>query len=398
MKFQQQTLRNGIKVFHEFRDLPVVCLGIINLFGASHETADIKGIAHVIEHLLFTGTKKRSHEEISGEIEKRGGVLNAFTANDITGYWFKLPSEHLFIGMEILADMLKNTAFDAEKFDKEKKVILEELKMYNDNPQRHVLDLIEESLYEKPFGMGIMGTKETISGLKRDFVAKYFSDKYSSNNFIVSIVGNADFDKICSYLDKEFDSTIKNLHSVPIKKKNANLIEERGGLDQAQYVWASHAPDSAKERYVLEVLDAYLTSGGSSKLFLEIREKKGLAYVVRGSINAEKNYSYYSIYIGTTKEAIPDVQKLILEGFGLAEKMTEKELEDAKERLIGLRKISSEESINVMNELVSAEISAGGAGKYYDYESKIKAVSLSDVRKLARNLPRKFSTAAIVPK
>ena len=128
MKFMKRKLSNGIVVLMEKRDLPVVSLSITNKFGAAFEESEIKGIAHFIEHLVFTGTKTRSHEDISREIEKKGGILNAFTAHEATSFWFKLPSEHLFAGMDILIDMLKNPKFDEEKFEKEKKVILEEIK------------------------------------------------------------------------------------------------------------------------------------------------------------------------------------------------------------------------------------------------------------------------------
>jgi predicted Zn-dependent peptidase len=121
MNFEKRILKNGIKVLFEKRELPVVALGITMPFGASHESSKIKGIAHFIEHLLFTGTKTRTHEDISREIEKKGGILNAFTANDLTSYWFKLPSEHVLSGLDILIDMLKNPKFEEKKFEKEKK-------------------------------------------------------------------------------------------------------------------------------------------------------------------------------------------------------------------------------------------------------------------------------------
>ena len=399
MNFQKRKLKNGITVLHEKRDLPVVSFGISNPFAASHENSEIKGIAHFIEHLLFTGTETRTHEEISREIEKKGGILNAFTAQDVTSYWFKLPSEHLFSGMDIITDMLKNPKFDEEKFEKEKKVILEEIKMYHDMPQRHVFEKIEENLYEKPFGEGIIGSEKTISELTRNFVKEYFGKKYSPENYIVTLVGNADFDKVCEYLEKSFQSENKTTKALEIKKKNDESTEEREGIDQAHFVFAVHAPEStSKERYTLEALHSYLASGMSSKLFLEIREKRGLAYSVMGSINSEKNYSYYSIYVGTTKKAIPEVKKLILEGFEKVDEMTEKDLEESKERLVGLKKVSSEEGVNVMNELLFEEVSTGKSEDCYNFEEKINKVKLGDVKLLAKNIVKKYSTAAIVPK
>ena len=396
--FQKRKLSNGVTILFEKRDLPIVSLSISNPFAASHETSEIKGIAHFIEHLLYTGTKTRSNEDISREIEKRGGILNGFTSQDATSYWFKLPSEHIFSGIDILIDMLKNPSFDSEKFEKEKKVILEEIKMYHDDPQKNISDKILENLYEPPFGLGVIGTEETVSKLKRDFIINYFAQKYSPENFIVTMVGNAKLEEVCSFVEENFAPGNKKIEALKVTKKNSESVEERPGIDQAHFIFAIHAPTAiSKERYALEVLDAYLANGMSSKLFLEIREKRGLAYAVKSAMSMEKNYSYYAIYVGTEKKAIPEVKKLILEGFDdIVENMTEKDLQEAKQRLIGLRKVSSEESINVMNELLFAEIATGNAESYYNYEKEINAVSLEKVKKLAKI--NKYSTTAIVPK
>lgn len=396
MKLIKKKLSNGITLLHEPRDLPLVSLSISNKFGAFCETEDIKGIAHVIEHLVFTGTKTRTHEDISREIEKRGGVLNAFTDNNVTSFFFKLPSEHLFVGLEILSDMLLNPIFKEDKFEKEKKVILEEIKMYHDDPKSHIYEKITENLYEKPFGVGIIGTKDSVSGLKRSFVMDYFKKNYSPENYIVTVVGQADTQKVQDYLEKMFKKENKIPQVLKIKIKNANSLEERPGIDQAHFLLAMHAPKANdKSLRVLEVLDAYLASGMSSKLFLTIREERGLAYTVRSTIDAKKEYSYYSIYVGTKKEAIPEVKKLILEGFNKVSQMTEKDLKEAKQRVIGLQKVSSEESISVMNELMYNEI-ATKAEDYYTYEKEISQVTLDQVKALA-NI-KDYSTAAIVPK
>ncbi len=398
MKFEKRKLSNGITVLFEKRDVPVVSLSISNPFAASHETADIKGVAHLIEHLLFTGTKTRTHEDISREIEKKGGILNAFTAEDVTSYWFKLPSEHVLIGLRILVDMLKNPSFNKEKFEKEKKVVLEEIKMYHDMPQVHIYEKIQENMFEPPFGIGIIGTKNTVSSLTRDFVVNYFEEKYSPENFIVTVVGKTDIDKICALLEEEFSPKNKVYSALEIKKKSGKSIEEREGIDQAHFMFGVHAPfASESEHEVLEVLDAYLASGMSSKLFLEIREKRGLAYSINGSINTERNYSFYTIYVGTTKEAMKEVEKIILEEINNIQNLNEVQLNEAKERLIGLRKITSEESSKVMNSLLFSEI-ATAAEDYYENEKKINKVTLEQVKHLAKTLVKNYSTAAIVPK
>ena len=398
MKFLRKTLSNGMAVIMEQRDLPIVSLSISNKFGAAFEPSEIKGIAHLIEHLLFTGTKTRSHEDISREIEKKGGLLNAFTSHEVTSYWFKLPSEHLFSGLNILADMLKNPVFNAEKFEKEKRVILEEIKMYHDDPRRNVFEQIEKNLYDKPFGEQVLGSKETVSSLKRDSVFEFFKKNYSPENYIVTIVGSADFKKVCEYLENQFKKENKSLPEIKIKKISKETTEERPGIDQAHFIFAVHTPlKSSPEFPALEVLDAYLANGMSSRLFLEIREKRGLAYTVSSSISAEKSYSNYTIYTGTTKPSIPEIKKIILEEFKKIENMTEKDLEESKQRVIGLQKVSSEESVSVMSELLFSELS-GKAEDYYAQEEKIKSITLQQVKSLAKSLIKSYSTASIVPR
>jgi predicted Zn-dependent peptidase len=398
MNFTKRKLNNGITVIHEPRNLPLVSLSITNKFGAAYEESKIKGIAHFIEHLLFTGTKNRTHEDISREIEKKGGILNAFTSHQVTSFWFKLPSEHIFTGLDVLTDMLNNPKFEKEKFEKEKKVVLEEIKMYHDDPRRNVMEQIEKNMYESPFGELVIGKKETVSGLERDFVEKYYYEAYSPENYIVTIVGQADLDKVCEYLEKNFTPKNKTQKHITIKKKNSETTEERAGVDQANFIFAVHAPlPSNQKHHVLEVLDCYLANGMSSRLFLEIREKRGLAYAVKSGVDAEKDYSFYFIYVGTTKEAVLEVKKLIIEEFKNINEMTEKDLQEAKERIIGLKKVLSEESSNVMNELMFHELN-NDVADYYKSESKINAVTLEQVKELSKELVKEYSSAAIVPK
>ena len=396
-RFFKRKLKNGMTVIMEKRDLPVISFSITNRFGAAFENSDIKGIAHVIEHMLFTGTKTRTHEDISREIEKKGGILNAFTSHEVTSFWFKLPSEHLFAGVDIIADMLKNPKFNKEKFEKEKKVILEEIEMYHDDPSSSVSEQIEKNLYEKPFGELVIGNRESVSSLERDFVAEFFKKVYSPENYIVTLVGNADFENVCEYMEKNFKAEGKTPKIIEIKRKNADTTEKREGIDQANLVFSFHAPlPNTKEFYALEVLDAYLSNGMSSELFLEIREKRGLAYSVRGSINSEKSYSFYSIYVGTTKEAVPEVKRLILAGLKDVKNMTEKDLKEAKQRVIGLKRVRAEESVSVMNDLMLNEL-VGKAEDYYKYDDKINKVGLADVKKLASDV-KSYSFAIVVPK
>ena len=398
MNFKKIKLKNGITVLFEKRNLPIICYSISNPFGGSHESSDVKGVAHLFEHLLFTGTKTRTHEDISGEIEKKGGLLNAFTAQDVTSYWFKLPSEHAEAGINIIHDILKNPTFDPVKLEKEKRVVMEEIKIFHDDPERRVYEILESALYSKPFGEGIIGNAETVKSLSREKIIEIFKENYNPENFIVTIVGDADIKKICHRLENDFRSSNKEYFPRKVTQKNEELVEKREGIDQAQLVIGMHAPMEDRKQKALEILNAYLAGGMSSKLFLEIRENHGLAYTVRGRIEREKSYSYYSIYAGTTKEALSKVKEMMIQGFKDVEKMTEKELNDAKQRLIGVRKIASEESINVMNNLIFEEISTGKAEDYYKYDENINSIKLSEVKELAKQIIKNYSVAIVCPK
>ena len=398
MKFQKIKLKNGITVLFEERDLPLVCYSISNPFGGAYENSEVKGVAHLFEHLLFTGTKTRTHEDISGEIEKKGGILNAFTAQDVTTYFFKLPSEHIDSGINIIHDILKNPTFPAEKLEKEKRVVIEEIKMFHDDPEKRVYELLESALYNAPFGEGIVGSAKTVKSLSREKIISIFKENYAPENFIVTIVGKADIKKICKRLEEDFKPLKKAYTHIPIKTKNSNVEEEREGIDQAQLLIGMHVPREEEKQKVLEVLNAYLAGGMSSKLFLEIRENHGLAYTVRGSIEREKNYSYYSIYAGTTKEALEKVKEMIIKGIKDVEKMTESELEESKQRLIGIRRVATEESLNAMQRLIFEEISTGKSEDYYKYDKKINEVKLSDVKQLAKEIIKNYSVAILKPK
>jgi predicted Zn-dependent peptidase len=395
MQFLRKKLKNGMTVLMEKRDLPVVSFCIANKIGGSFEDSKIKGISHFIEHMLFTGTKTRNHEEISREIEKRGGAMNAFTSHDVTSFHFKLPSEHVFVGMDILIDMLNNSVMNEEKFEKEKKVILEEIKMRHDSPTMHVGTLIEKNLYDEPFGTGVIGTKESVSNLKRDFVYKYYKERYCPSNYIAVLVGDADFDKVCEKLEKSFEKKEFSYKLIPIKKQNREIAENRKGIDQAHFMFAVHAPLEDEGFEAIQLLNMYLAHGMSSRLFLKIREEKGLAYHVKGDVAREKGYGYYYIYVGTKKESVEEVKKIILDEFKKVDKMTEKDLEEAKTRIIGLKKLASEESGDVMNELLFEELISGKAEEYYKFEDKIRKIKLSDVKRVAKI--KKYSTAAVIP-
>ncbi len=391
----RKKLKNGLTVLFEKRNLPVVTCSISNKFGSEYESGEMKGISHFIEHLVFKGTKNRTVEEISREIEKKGGIINAFTAEEVTCFWNKLPSRHLSTGISLASDLALNPLLEKEALERERKVILEEIKMYNDNPQIYVLEKIKELLYEKPFGLFGAGTSETMKNISRENVLEVYNSAYSTNNMILTVIGKADFEEICEIAEKLFPETKSKVQERNPITKNSEILEKRKGLEQANLVLGFHAPNlKDRKRYAAEVLDVILARGMSSRLFSEIREKRGLAYAVKGILQQDKNYGYESIYIGTMKEKVKQVKELILKEIKKIQKLEKKDFQEAQGQLIGLREVESEDSEQVMVDLISEE-NAGDAEEHYKYEERIKEVKLEDVRELSKL--KNYSFVALVP-
>ncbi len=393
-EFYRKKLESGLTVIFERRQMPIISVSASVKFGAQFEHEGIKGISHFIEHLVFKGTKKRSVFEIPQEIESKGGIINAFTGEEITCYWNKLPSKYFGLGSDIARDLVLNPTFEKNALERERKVILEEIKMYHDNPSSYVLEKIKEMLYEKPFNLSIAGTLKTVAGLSREKVVELFNSIYASNNIILSVVGKADWEEVLAEAMK-FPKTNEKINTIPIMLKNGESIEKRKGIDQAHEVFGIHMPKlSDKNRYAAEIFDSVLGGGMSSRLFQEIREKRGLCYAIKSHLEQSRDYSYLMIYSGTTKEKVIEIKKLILKEIKKLEDLKQADLDEAKERLIGLKEVSNEKCESTMIELLQEEI-GGDAQNYYKYEEEINKVKLKEVRELS-NL-KGYSFVALLP-
>jgi len=393
--FYKKKLKNGLTILFERKNVPVVSISANVKEGFAYENEKQKGISHLAEHLMFKGTKSRSYTEIAKEIESKGGILNAGTSEEYTTYWNKLPNQYFSIGMDIASDLILNPKFDPLEFEKEKKVVLEEIKMYKDNPQLYVFDKIKELLYKKPFGISGIGTMQSVLGLSRDDLIAFHNSNYSTNKMFLCVVGNTTIEEIEEFgnnFPKKF-SAIKRISPVRI---NQELTERRAGIDQANIAFGFHVSTlEDKKRYANEIFNAVLAGGMSSRLFEEIREKRGLAYAVKGILEQGKNFGYQVIYIGTTKDKVKMCKKLILQEIKKMRDLEKSDFEEAKEQLIGLRKVGSEESVSVMETLISEEV-AGNAKEYYKYEERVSDVKLEDVKKISKI--KNYSCFSLIPK
>ncbi len=395
-KFYRKVLKNGMTILFEKRDIPVVSVAFAVRAGGINESVEEKGICHFIEHMLYKGTPTRNTKKIAEEIEKKGGELNGFTSEMVTAYWCKMPSKHLNVALDVLSDMVKNPLLDKKELEKERKVIFEEIKMYHDNPLLHIFDEIQKALYDGTLGMNLAGTTETMSSIDRKKMSEKFEQIYRPNNMILCIVGDANFEKIVKFAEKNFDKKEENVPKQKFELKNESKIEKRKGIDQANLVFAYHVPlASDRKCYAAKVLSTLMAEGLSSRLFSEIREKRNLAYAIKGSSNVNKDFAYNLIYIGTTKENLELVKKLILKEFEKVTKgLSEKELSEIKEQLIGNYHISMEDSQSQMVNLLLYEVD-GDAREFYEFGKNISDVKLKDVKDLAKM--KTYSFFALVP-
>ncbi len=393
---QRKILKNGMTVVFKKRQNGVVSVAFSVRQGGLNEFSSEKGISHFVEHMLYKGTPSRNSRQISIEIERNGGELNGFTSEQITSFWCKMPSKHLDVALNVLSDMVKNPLFDQKEIDKERQVIFEEMKMYQDNPQMYVFDKIKALLYKGDFALPIIGTKESMLANKRDKLLDFFSRIYNSGNMILSVVGEADFDYICEFAEKNFQRKFGKINYPKIILSNGEKVEKRHGIDQANLVFAYHTPlPNDNKNLAAYVLNVLMASGMSSRLFSEIREKRNLAYAVKGISQNEKDYSYNMIYVGTTPKNVQKVKKIILEEFKkVAGKLDEKELNQVKEQIIGNYLLSQEDSHNIMINMLDHEIK-GDAKEADKFVDKIKNIKLRDVKELARI--KDYSFFALVP-
>jgi len=395
-QFQRKVLDNGLTIIFEKRNLPVVSISFAVRNGGINEDVTEKGISHFIEHMLYKGTPTRNAKKIAEEIEKNGGELNGFTSEEITAYWCKIPSKHLDIALNVLSDMVKNPLFDEKELEKERKVIFEEIKMYHDTPRLHVFDEIQKSLYDGTMGINLIGTFESMSSINRKKIINKFKQIYKPNNMILCVVGDVDFNKLVEFAEKNFGEHKGKIPQQKFNLKNESRIEKRRGIDQANLVFAYHVPlANDKKSYAAHILSTLMAGGMSSRLFSEIREKRNLAYAIKGEANINRDFAYNFVYVGTIKENVEIVKKLILKEFGkVAKSLDEEELNQVKEQLIGNYQISMEDSQMQMINLLSYEIE-GNAENFYKFEKNISDVKLEDVKDLAKI--KKYSFFALVP-
>ncbi|MDO4485390.1 MAG: pitrilysin family protein [Bacillota bacterium] len=327
-------------------------LGIWVKAGACDETDDVSGVSHFIEHMMFKGTEKRTARQIASDVDKIGGMFNAFTGKEATCYYIKTLSSNIYQGAEILLDMLTGSKFDSTEMDKERQVIFEEIKMVKDSPDDDVYDTISELVSSgNPLGRSILGTPESLAGIDRDKMMGYFSDKYARDSIVVAVAGNFDENRIKEMFEDRLGvlrekKVTKHIELLPYRQSFDVKVRD---IEQTHICLATPGVSLDDRRYYAFVLMNSIFGGSmSSRLFQNIREEKGLAYSVCSMNSFSSNWGFFSIYAGVAHDKAEDTLAAIKYELDTLQKsgVSDEELSMAKEQMkssyiFGLENINS---------------------------------------------------------
>lgn len=341
--YKKHVLENGLTIIGE--EIPYVksiSLGIWINAGSRIEDEEISGISHFIEHMLFKGTKNRTSKQIASEIDNLGGQINAFTSKECTCYYVKLLDSHIDIGIDILSDMILNSKFNEDDLDKERSVIIEELKMYEDSPEDLAYDLLTENIYKNdPLGMNIIGTEESLKKLNREKLLDYFNKYYLPNNSVIAISGNFNFNEIINKIEEKFKGWKKKSVNIDIKKAEFKscFLTKNKDIEQVNLAMSLEAVplENDEEVYALAVINTVFGGSISSRLFQKIREEKGLVYSIYSSQSLYRKCGELGIFASMSNEHLEEVYESIIEEIKIMKKdyLTEQEIKESKEQLKG---------------------------------------------------------------
>jgi len=376
--------------------------------GSRYETKNINGISHFLEHMMFKGTEKRPKAlSISRELDSIGAEYNAFTSKEYTGYYAKASSEHLDLILDVLSDIFLNSKFDEKEISKERRVIIEEINMYLDTPMRYVSDLYEKLLYgDQPVGWMVAGEKEIVAKLKRDDFVKYFNSHYLANNTIIAVAGNIDKEKIKDIIPDLFknirDGEKLSRKSAIEKQETPNTLVYYKDTDQTHFVLGVRAYDMFSEKLeALEVLSVILGGGMSSRLFIQVREKRGLGYYIRTGVDAYTDHGYLATQAGVNNDKATKAISVVLNEYKKIKKEipSEKEIKKAKEYIKGKFVIGLESSDAVASFFAEQWLLKNKTLTPDQRLDKIMKVTPKDVWEVANEIfkPEKLNLALIGP-
>ncbi|WP_106497578.1 M16 family metallopeptidase [Lentibacillus sp. Marseille-P4043] len=402
---QKHTSKNGLRIVLE--NVPAVrsvTIGIWVLTGSRNETEQNNGISHFLEHMFFKGTKTRSAKDIAEAFDAIGGQVNAFTSKEYTCFYAKVLDTHKELALDILADMFFHSAFDEEEMEREKKVVLEEIKMYEDTPDDIVHDLLARASYgDHPLGYPILGTEGHLKTFQPDTLRTYIKQCYTPENVVVSVAGNVDHSFI-SKVESYFGSYQSDYKRAEISKPAfiAGNIERNKDTEQAHLCLGYDGlPVGDENMYSLIIMNNVLGGSMSSRLFQEVREQQGLAYAVFSYHSSFRDSGLLTIYAGTGKEQLPLLQDTIKRTMDtlITNGLTDKELKNSKEQLKGNLVLSLESTNSHMSRNGKNELLLNHHRTLDEMIQEIDAVSHESIQTvIERTFNQSSAKALIAPK
>lgn len=401
--YNRATLKNGIRVIYEYIPyVKSVSVGVWVGVGSRYETPANSGISHFIEHMLFKGTKKRSAKDIAEEMDFYGGQINAFTSKEYTCFYTKTLDTHLDLSVDLLSDMYYNSVFNPQDIETERKVIIEEINMYEDSPEDLVHDLLIEKAWDgDPLAMPISGTVESVSGITRDMILSYMDKFYTPQNTVIAVAGSFDEEKLIPLLEEKFNvlRPSYNLSPFSIPEFKGGIYKKQKNIEQAHIaIGFCGLPSKDKDIFPLAVINNILGGSMSSRLFQTIREEKGLAYSVYSYSASYKGCGLYTIYAGLNPDKVDlvceliinEVQKLVKDG------ISDYELKKGKEQLKGNYILSLESISSRMSALGKSEVMGERCRTPEEVLALIDSVDEEYANRIIKNIFDAPSCTAIV--
>ncbi|NTV48233.1 MAG: insulinase family protein [Geobacteraceae bacterium] len=390
------TLDNGIRIVTQNIDyMHTVTTGIWVANGTRHESPVDNGVAHFIEHMLFKGTKRRSAHQITREIDSMGGILNAFTGHEYVCYYAKVLAKFLPGAADLLADIFLNSTFPTDEIERERKVVLQEIKMRDDSPEEFIHDRFHQNFWRGQLvGMPILGSEETVSNLSRTSILSHKESRYRPQDIIIAAAGNVHHDELVALLAPLFSGVSslwrpQSIDEFPAAEKKLNLIERE--MEQTLVCLGTRSLRyDHQDRYALFLLTTILGGGMSSRLFQEVREKKGLAYSVYSYIISHVDSGALVVYAGTEKDHCLEVIDIAQREMSrlAADEVPQDELDAAREQLKGKTLMSLESSDSLMTRLAKNEIYHQKQQSIEDVIANYDAVSINDIQRVSQELIR----------
>ena len=386
------TLSNGVRVITEtMPHVRSVSVGVWVGAGSRRETPEQNGISHFIEHMLFKGTTHRTAEQIARSVDSIGGNLDAFTAKELVSFNTKVLDEHLSLAFDVLADLVLHPLFRKEDIEKEKGVILEEIKMENDSPDYLVHEIFSANFWkDHALGKPILGTRETVKRFRRPTIQAYYASVYAPSNLTVTAAGNLKHDRLVALVREHFETLAPVAAAPPDSVPNTHAriaLRHKKALEQVHLcLGVPSYPMPHEQRFACYVLNTLLGGGMSSRLFQNIRERQGLAYAVFSELSPYRDTGCLSVYAGTSIESARKVVRAVTGEFRLLkeEAIGEEELRRAKDHLKGSLMLSLESTGSRMSNLARQEMYFGRFFSLDELVESIEAVTAGDVQKIAR--------------